>query len=171
MNFTAQPHTVSAIQFTGANAPEVARFQADHLQSMDLPRNQITATFIAETVKALDSSPKLRGQWLVADPVSLRWIPDEVFSLLYRSEDASAPAVSQRTDERGIEIVSIPILIEIPVDPLIDGFTASEAIACCTDRLRDLDLRITLGGVPLDAVVPLLNDPVVARREDAPPAE
>jgi hypothetical protein len=156
MRFTTQPQSVSAIQFTGDNAAEVARFQADHLKSMDLPRNKITDSFISETAKALASMPKLRGQWLVADLVSIRWVPDQVFSLLYRSEDVAAPAVSQTT-VNGVEVVAVPILIEIPVDPL-DGFDSSEAITIATERLRDLDLSITLGGVALNAVVPALTD-------------
>lgn len=161
--FTAHPYAVSAIQFTGINAAEVARFQADHLKSMDLPRNKVTDSFISETVKALDANPKLRGQWLVADPVALRWIPDEVFSLLYHPSvaDSTTIALSQRA-ESGMEIVSFPALLEIAVDPL-DGFLPSEAIVVAAERLREQPLSVTLGGVPIGCIIPSLKDPVTGQ--------
>lgn len=171
MTFTALPHPVSAIQYTGENAVQVATFHADHLQRMDLPATKQRETFIAETAKGLKETESLHGQWLVADEVSLRWIPDEIFSRLYQHgysssdqkskitnpQSSISPSITQRS-ENGLEIVSIPILLEIPVDPL-EGFTAEEAPQAAMERLHDpaLDLLITLGGVPLDAVIPHLD--------------
>lgn len=54
----------------------------------------------------------------------------------------------RQTTRDGIEIVSVPLFVEIPVDPL-DGFTPEEASAVALQRLRDLPLSVTLGGVPL----------------------
>jgi len=69
----------------------------------------------------------------------------------------SLPGIHRYTED-GQEIILVPVFIEIPVDPL-DGFTAEEAPQVAMDRLAELPLQVTLGGVILDvsANFPLLQ--------------
>lgn len=55
---------------------------------------------------------------------------------------------SHRISRDGLEIILVPVFIEIPVDPL-EGFTAEEAPQVALDRLAELPLAVTLGGVSL----------------------
>jgi hypothetical protein len=66
--------------------------------------------------------------------------------------------ITQITQD-GQEIIGIPVILHIAVDPL-DGFTAEEAIQVAKDRLAEQPLQVTLGGVPIPvtAEVPLLEE-------------
>jgi hypothetical protein len=65
----------------------------------------------------------------------------------------------QRVTRHGNEVILVPVFLEIPVDPL-EGFTPEEAPRVALDRLAELPLQVTLGGVLLDvqASIPLFQE-------------
>ena len=71
---------------------------------------------------------------------------------------AALPPITQHTQEDGQESVCVPVILAIPVDPL-EGYTKEEAIEIAKERLANLPLHVTYGGIPLDAyaAVPLVS--------------
>lgn len=62
--------------------------------------------------------------------------------------------VFRRAVHDGLDVVGVPVILEIEVDPL-DGFAPDEVESVALDRLALLPLEVSLGGVPLGVSSPV----------------
>ena len=146
MQFITKPQQIQAIQWTGENFEEIHAFVGN---AMVARKHELVYLDLS-----VASAPMKISDFILLDGLGLSVMAAEDFAAIH--QPAVPPAVKSLD---GLFIVEIPIRLVIPVDPL-HGFTEQESLQVALDRLAELPLEITLGGVPLTALasIPLFQD-------------
>ncbi len=176
MKFIPKPTEIEAIQWTGQNQAEILAFCRGRANGPGQPLIFFAGGEFSLDVK--DGTPRRGrpGDYLIMGVVGqVLHRSREMFERDYEPAHSSSslplptangqlttlPSLSRFTRD-GVEIILVPVFIEIPVDPL-EGFTAEEAPRVALDRLAELPLEVTLGGVPLavQSAFPLFEEELI----------
>jgi hypothetical protein len=179
MHYQTIPQQIQAIQWTGENRTALQEFHS-RLHHGNATHSDIG--FIGALVVVEGKGWRMdlqEGDWLIHhSSEGFGKMNDEKFHEIYQPIAPAGSAGLQPAPEHpsfsssslstinpppstslqvkqvdGLNIVHIPILLEIPVDPL-DGFTDDEAPQVALERLAELELVVSLGGVLLEATSP-----------------
>lgn len=158
MKFTTKPQQVEAIQWTGQNFDEIHAFAAAAIVGR---KHELIYLDLS-----VASAPMKISDYLVLDSLGFSAMEEEDFNTIYEPSTSLALSLNLPTVKPldGEFIVHIPVILEIPVDPL-HGFTEDEAPQVAIDRLAELPLFVTLGGVIIESAsagpsYPLFSDKV-----------
>lgn len=174
MKYLRKPEEVDAVQWTGSNQAEILEFC--HELFAEDPAHSLISFAEGEGLRLRNkdgagwSENVAVGDYIIKDPeydygygfttlgaVAFNddFIPapsDIQKSTIHNPQSPISSSLSVKPLD-GLFVVQVPILLEIPVDPL-DGFTEEEAPQVALDRLKELELTVDLGGVPLEVSSP-----------------